>query len=304
MLCNDRLRYTVYKWIDDPEEGSGRERQNRSALPWDRRHAGTAPDTGHPPSIVGFSASDDNLAAFEAFFSGRPTGTEPGTAFVLAQHLAPDNTSLFERTTVEHPGFEHQSPSAPSLPLQTYAGSAAALDSVPAFNLMRNAYASSEIRRLLQRLRRQKPVTTPNSAGCAEQWEQYRGSLQTEIQIADLHRLSYSNLHGRTRMSSCLRRAQLIAGVGSTATTATGNTLRGAFHEAAAFSCQPSASLIFATNAYEPDVAWHTKHESAGDTPFAGFQSRGVPTFDEAGSVLALPLFHNTTVSMAVPMNA
>jgi len=34
------------------------------------------------------------LAAFEAFFSGMPASTEPGMAFVLVQHLAPDHKSL------------------------------------------------------------------------------------------------------------------------------------------------------------------------------------------------------------------
>ncbi len=44
--------------------------------------------------IVGIGASAGGLAAFEAFFSGMPEHTEPGMAFVLVQHLAPDHKSI------------------------------------------------------------------------------------------------------------------------------------------------------------------------------------------------------------------
>ena len=44
--------------------------------------------------IVGLGASAGGLAAFEAFFSGLPKDHEPGMAFVLVQHLAPDHESL------------------------------------------------------------------------------------------------------------------------------------------------------------------------------------------------------------------
>jgi len=44
--------------------------------------------------IVGIGASAGGLAAFEAFFSGMPAATEPGMAFVLVQHLAPDHKSI------------------------------------------------------------------------------------------------------------------------------------------------------------------------------------------------------------------
>jgi len=44
--------------------------------------------------IVGIGASAGGLAAFEAFFSGMPTNKEPGMAFVLVQHLAPDHKSI------------------------------------------------------------------------------------------------------------------------------------------------------------------------------------------------------------------
>ncbi|MEO8026120.1 MAG: chemotaxis protein CheB, partial [Bryobacteraceae bacterium] len=43
--------------------------------------------------IVGIGASAGGLAAFEAFFSGMPD-SDPGMAFVLVQHLAPDHESI------------------------------------------------------------------------------------------------------------------------------------------------------------------------------------------------------------------
>ena len=50
----------------------------------------------HKPGfpIVGIGASAGGLAAFEAFFSGMPAATDPGMAFVLVQHLAPDHESI------------------------------------------------------------------------------------------------------------------------------------------------------------------------------------------------------------------
>ena len=44
--------------------------------------------------IVGIGASAGGLAAFEAFFSAMPADTDPGMAFVLVQHLAPDHKSI------------------------------------------------------------------------------------------------------------------------------------------------------------------------------------------------------------------
>jgi len=44
--------------------------------------------------IVGIGASAGGLAAFEAFFAGMPADVDPGMAFVLVQHLAPDHKSL------------------------------------------------------------------------------------------------------------------------------------------------------------------------------------------------------------------
>ncbi|MEI6310577.1 MAG: chemotaxis protein CheB, partial [bacterium] len=49
-------------------------------------------ETGFP--IVGIGASAGGLAAFEAFFSGMPADADPGMAFVLVQHLAPDHESI------------------------------------------------------------------------------------------------------------------------------------------------------------------------------------------------------------------
>jgi len=54
--------------------------------------AENAPDKSFP--IVGIGASAGGLAAFEAFFSGMPAGADPGMAFVLVQHLAPDHKSI------------------------------------------------------------------------------------------------------------------------------------------------------------------------------------------------------------------
>ncbi len=50
------------------------------------------PVAGFP--IVGIGASAGGLAAFEAFFSGMSAVTDPGMAFVLVQHLAPDHKSI------------------------------------------------------------------------------------------------------------------------------------------------------------------------------------------------------------------
>jgi two-component system CheB/CheR fusion protein len=60
--------------------------------------AAQAPDTVETAAasfpIVGIGASAGGLAAFEAFFSGMPIDTDPGMAFVLVQHLAPDHKSI------------------------------------------------------------------------------------------------------------------------------------------------------------------------------------------------------------------
>ena len=44
--------------------------------------------------IVGIGASAGGLSAFESFFSGMPADIDPGMAFVLVQHLAPDHKSI------------------------------------------------------------------------------------------------------------------------------------------------------------------------------------------------------------------
>ena len=44
--------------------------------------------------IVGIGASAGGLAAFEDFFSGMPAEVDPGMAFILVQHLAPDHKSM------------------------------------------------------------------------------------------------------------------------------------------------------------------------------------------------------------------
>ena len=48
----------------------------------------------NPFPIVGIGASAGGLGAFEAFFSGMPAKADPGMAFVLVQHLAPNHKSL------------------------------------------------------------------------------------------------------------------------------------------------------------------------------------------------------------------
>ena len=52
------------------------------------------PETPAQFFIVGIGASAGGLAAFEAFFSAMPADTDPGMAFVLVQHLAPDHKSI------------------------------------------------------------------------------------------------------------------------------------------------------------------------------------------------------------------
>jgi two-component system CheB/CheR fusion protein len=65
------------------------------------------PIDGFP--IVGIGASAGGLGAFEAFFSGMPAATDPGMAFVLIQHLAPDHKSMLPdliRRSTRMPVFE------------------------------------------------------------------------------------------------------------------------------------------------------------------------------------------------------
>ena len=51
------------------------------------------PEKPHFP-VVGIGASAGGLSAFEEFFSGIPSDTEPNMAFVLVQHLDPDHKSI------------------------------------------------------------------------------------------------------------------------------------------------------------------------------------------------------------------
>lgn len=44
--------------------------------------------------VVGIGASAGGLSALEQFFSGMPASTDPGMAFVVIQHLAPDHKSI------------------------------------------------------------------------------------------------------------------------------------------------------------------------------------------------------------------
>ena len=62
------------------------------AAPNGKDHSEASPGAGFP--IVGIGASAGGLSAFEAFFSGLPADTDPGIAFVLVQHLAPDHKSI------------------------------------------------------------------------------------------------------------------------------------------------------------------------------------------------------------------
>lgn len=67
---------------------------NNKVRPTAAPAAPATPET--PPNfpIVGIGASAGGLAAFEAFFSGMPADRDPGMAFVLIQHLAPDHKSM------------------------------------------------------------------------------------------------------------------------------------------------------------------------------------------------------------------
>ncbi|HSO38300.1 MAG TPA: chemotaxis protein CheB, partial [Labilithrix sp.] len=69
-----------------------------SAIPAQETSAPAAP--GFP--IVGIGASAGGLAAFEAFFSGMPAERDPGMAFVLVQHLAPDHKSILSDLIQRH----------------------------------------------------------------------------------------------------------------------------------------------------------------------------------------------------------
>ena len=73
--------------IEAPEIASETAKNAARVLDTDEK-----PAAGFP--IVGIGASAGGLAAFEAFFSGMPADIDPGMAFVLVQHLAPDHKSI------------------------------------------------------------------------------------------------------------------------------------------------------------------------------------------------------------------
>ncbi|WP_084185102.1 chemotaxis protein CheB [Desulfonatronum thiodismutans] len=74
-----------------PKSVSGRTKAS-APVSAEAQQPGICVSTGFP--IVGIGASAGGLAAFEAFFSGMPADTDPGMAFVLVQHLAPDHKSI------------------------------------------------------------------------------------------------------------------------------------------------------------------------------------------------------------------
>ena len=74
-----------------------KEQKNEPKKNQNNRAAEEKDATGNPSPdfpVVGIGASAGGLAAFEAFFSGMPADTDPGMAFVLVQHLAPDHKSI------------------------------------------------------------------------------------------------------------------------------------------------------------------------------------------------------------------
>ena len=52
--------------------------------------------------VVGIGASAGGLAALETFFSSMPTDVDPGMAFVIVQHLAPDHNSILTEIIQRH----------------------------------------------------------------------------------------------------------------------------------------------------------------------------------------------------------
>src|SRR5262245_47121775 len=75
-----------------PQNAPGRSGAGEAAPDAPSQDSGVLPNQGFP--IVGIGASAGGLSAFEAFFSGLPADTDPGLAFVLVQHLAPDHKSI------------------------------------------------------------------------------------------------------------------------------------------------------------------------------------------------------------------
>ncbi len=76
-----------------PDDVKTIEKQEMDKTAAETQKTDTTPTTTSFP-IVGIGASAGGLAAFEAFFSGMPALADPGMAFVLVQHLAPDHKSI------------------------------------------------------------------------------------------------------------------------------------------------------------------------------------------------------------------
>lgn len=74
--------------------GDAKTIETRECAPKSAEAQETVESTAADFPIVGIGASAGGLAAFEAFFSGMPADTDPGIAFVLVQHLAPDHKSI------------------------------------------------------------------------------------------------------------------------------------------------------------------------------------------------------------------
>ena len=75
-------------------KGAHSERENTTEEVRASGERETSPSPSSPFPVVGIGASAGGLAAFEAFFSGMPADADPGMAFVLVQHLAPDHKSM------------------------------------------------------------------------------------------------------------------------------------------------------------------------------------------------------------------
>jgi two-component system, chemotaxis family, CheB/CheR fusion protein len=75
-----------------PVDAKGIETFEQTGKSVETQDIGVDTNVGFP--IIGIGASAGGLAAFEAFFSGMPDEIEPGMAFVLVQHLAPDHKSI------------------------------------------------------------------------------------------------------------------------------------------------------------------------------------------------------------------
>jgi len=84
------LRLPQHK--DFMTDGQPADASTTEALPSEPLQAPVGLITRFP--VVGIGASAGGLAAFEAFFSGMPADSDPGMAFVLVQHLAPDHKSI------------------------------------------------------------------------------------------------------------------------------------------------------------------------------------------------------------------